>query len=117
MVCGNTTVPLMRIVCHAGSCAMLCKIKRRKNHALCVCVFCVCREFRSLVIDVVLATDMSYHFQQIKNMKSHLSTPDRYYIDIPEHIILKLFLESYSNNRTAIPIKCPRITDLQTAIV
>ncbi|XP_015183306.1 PREDICTED: calcium/calmodulin-dependent 3',5'-cyclic nucleotide phosphodiesterase 1A-like isoform X3 [Polistes dominula] len=31
------------------------------------------REFRSLVIDMVLATDMSYHFQQLKNMKNLLS--------------------------------------------
>ncbi|XP_066902367.1 dual specificity calcium/calmodulin-dependent 3',5'-cyclic nucleotide phosphodiesterase 1 isoform X2 [Halyomorpha halys] len=31
------------------------------------------REFRSLVIDMVLATDMSFHFQQLKNMKSILS--------------------------------------------
>ncbi|KAF6021717.1 PDE1C [Bugula neritina] len=31
------------------------------------------REFRSLVIDMVLATDMSGHFQQIKNMRSMLS--------------------------------------------
>ncbi|XP_064598070.1 dual specificity calcium/calmodulin-dependent 3',5'-cyclic nucleotide phosphodiesterase 1A-like [Liolophura sinensis] len=34
------------------------------------------REFRSLVIDMVLATDMSYHFQQIKNMKNLLSMPE-----------------------------------------
>ncbi|OAD52782.1 Calcium/calmodulin-dependent 3',5'-cyclic nucleotide phosphodiesterase 1C, partial [Eufriesea mexicana] len=31
------------------------------------------REFRSLVIDMVLATDMSFHFQQLKNMKNILS--------------------------------------------
>ncbi|XP_048508996.1 dual specificity calcium/calmodulin-dependent 3',5'-cyclic nucleotide phosphodiesterase 1 isoform X7 [Athalia rosae] len=31
------------------------------------------REFRSLVIDMVLATDMSFHFQQLKNMKNLLS--------------------------------------------
>ncbi|XP_075213731.1 dual specificity calcium/calmodulin-dependent 3',5'-cyclic nucleotide phosphodiesterase 1-like [Lycorma delicatula] len=31
------------------------------------------REFRSLVIDMVLATDMSSHFQQIKNMKNLLT--------------------------------------------
>lgn len=31
------------------------------------------RELRTLVIDMVLATDMSYHFQQLKNMK-HLLT-------------------------------------------
>ncbi|XP_064646960.1 dual specificity calcium/calmodulin-dependent 3',5'-cyclic nucleotide phosphodiesterase 1A-like isoform X13 [Lineus longissimus] len=34
------------------------------------------KEFRSLVIDMVLATDMSYHFQQIKNMKNLLSMPE-----------------------------------------
>ncbi|XP_025992316.1 calcium/calmodulin-dependent 3',5'-cyclic nucleotide phosphodiesterase 1 isoform X5 [Solenopsis invicta] len=31
------------------------------------------REFRSLVIDMVLATDMSFHFQQLKNMKNLIS--------------------------------------------
>ncbi|XP_061385897.1 dual specificity calcium/calmodulin-dependent 3',5'-cyclic nucleotide phosphodiesterase 1 isoform X3 [Danaus plexippus] len=31
------------------------------------------REFRTLVIDMVLATDMSFHFQQLKNMRSLLS--------------------------------------------
>ncbi|XP_044012728.1 calcium/calmodulin-dependent 3',5'-cyclic nucleotide phosphodiesterase 1-like isoform X2 [Aphidius gifuensis] len=31
------------------------------------------REFRTLVIDMVLATDMSFHFQQLKNMKKSLS--------------------------------------------
>nr|CAD7260416.1 unnamed protein product [Timema shepardi] len=31
------------------------------------------REFRSLVIDMVLATDMSFHFQQLKNMRNLLS--------------------------------------------
>ncbi|KAK2144659.1 hypothetical protein LSH36_739g01001 [Paralvinella palmiformis] len=34
------------------------------------------RDFRSLVIDIVLATDMSFHFQQIKNMKNLLSMPE-----------------------------------------
>ncbi|KAB7495468.1 Calcium/calmodulin-dependent 3',5'-cyclic nucleotide phosphodiesterase 1C, partial [Armadillidium nasatum] len=34
------------------------------------------REFRSLVIDMVLATDMSSHFQQIKAMKTLLSLPE-----------------------------------------
>lgn len=34
------------------------------------------REFRGLLIDMVLATDMSYHFQQIKNLKSMLSMPE-----------------------------------------
>lgn len=37
----------------------------------------VFRDFRSLVIDIVLATDMSYHFQQIKNMKNLLSMPEK----------------------------------------
>ncbi|GAB1600838.1 dual specificity calcium/calmodulin-dependent 3',5'-cyclic nucleotide phosphodiesterase 1A isoform X9 [Argonauta hians] len=34
------------------------------------------REFRALMIDMVLATDMSYHFQQIKNMKNMLTLTD-----------------------------------------
>lgn len=35
------------------------------------------REFRMLVIEIVLATDMSLHFQQIKTMKSLISMPDK----------------------------------------
>ena len=35
------------------------------------------REFRALVIDIVLATDMSFHFQQIKNMRNLLSMPEK----------------------------------------
>ncbi|XP_019618075.1 PREDICTED: calcium/calmodulin-dependent 3',5'-cyclic nucleotide phosphodiesterase 1A-like isoform X3 [Branchiostoma belcheri] len=34
------------------------------------------KDFRTLVIDMVLATDMSYHFAQVKQMKSLLSCPD-----------------------------------------
>ncbi|XP_066966855.1 dual specificity calcium/calmodulin-dependent 3',5'-cyclic nucleotide phosphodiesterase 1A-like isoform X2 [Macrobrachium rosenbergii] len=34
------------------------------------------REFRSLVIEMVLATDMSSHFQQIKALKAMLTIPD-----------------------------------------
>lgn len=34
------------------------------------------REFRALVIDMVLATDMSCHFQQIKAAKSLLTVPE-----------------------------------------
>lgn len=34
------------------------------------------REFRTLVIDMVLATDMSYHFQQIKMIKNLLALPE-----------------------------------------
>jgi calcium/calmodulin-dependent 3',5'-cyclic nucleotide phosphodiesterase len=30
-----------------------------------------------LVIDMVLATDMSFHFQQIKNLKGMLNVPER----------------------------------------
>jgi len=40
----------------------------------------VCRELRALVIEIVLATDMSFHFQQVKNMKNLLSTPEKYNI-------------------------------------
>lgn len=34
------------------------------------------REFRTLVIDMVLATDMSCHFQQIKAAKTLLTVPE-----------------------------------------
>ncbi|XP_062568696.1 dual specificity calcium/calmodulin-dependent 3',5'-cyclic nucleotide phosphodiesterase 1A-like isoform X3 [Saccostrea cucullata] len=34
------------------------------------------REFRSLVIEMVMATDMSFHFQQLKNMKNLLGMPE-----------------------------------------
>ncbi|KAF8570443.1 hypothetical protein P879_01545 [Paragonimus westermani] len=34
------------------------------------------KEFRQLVIDMVLCTDMSLHFQQIKNMKSMITMPE-----------------------------------------
>uniref|UniRef100_A0A1I8IEA5 Phosphodiesterase n=1 Tax=Macrostomum lignano TaxID=282301 RepID=A0A1I8IEA5_9PLAT len=38
------------------------------------------KEFRALVIDMVLNTDMSLHFQQIKNMKQLLSMPENFHI-------------------------------------
>ncbi|XP_025407345.1 calcium/calmodulin-dependent 3',5'-cyclic nucleotide phosphodiesterase 1A-like isoform X3 [Sipha flava] len=34
------------------------------------------REFRTLVIDMVLATDMSFHFQQLKTMKTLIASPE-----------------------------------------
>lgn len=37
----------------------------------------LCREFRALVIEMVLATDMSFHFQQLKNMKNLLGMPEK----------------------------------------
>ena len=44
------------------------------------------REFRSLVIDMVLATDMTCHFQQIKSAKSLLSLPELRYLSISNNI-------------------------------
>jgi 3''5''-cyclic nucleotide phosphodiesterase. len=38
------------------------------------------REFRTLVIDMVLATDMSFHFQQLKNMKNLLTLAEPRYL-------------------------------------
>ncbi|XP_024910431.1 calcium/calmodulin-dependent 3',5'-cyclic nucleotide phosphodiesterase 1C [Cynoglossus semilaevis] len=35
------------------------------------------RDLRTLVVEMVLATDMSCHFQQIQNMKSLLQQPDK----------------------------------------
>lgn len=37
-------------------------------------------EVRGLIIDMVLATDMSSHFEQLKQMRLLLSEPDRYQI-------------------------------------
>lgn len=47
------------------------------------------REFRSLVIDMVLATDMTCHFQQIKSAKSLLSLPE---LNVDKSKILSLVL-------------------------
>ena len=38
------------------------------------------REFRNLVIDMVLHTDMSQHFSQIKNMKGLLQSFNPEYV-------------------------------------
>lgn len=38
--------------------------------------FAQCREFRTLIIEMVIATDMSTHFQQIKNLKTLLNHQD-----------------------------------------
>lgn len=35
-----------------------------------------CRELRALVVEMVLATDMSCHFQQVKAMKNFLQQPE-----------------------------------------
>ncbi|XP_046631046.1 calcium/calmodulin-dependent 3',5'-cyclic nucleotide phosphodiesterase 1A-like isoform X2 [Daphnia pulicaria] len=47
------------------------------------------REFRSLVIDMVLATDMSCHFQQIKAAKGLLTVPE---LSVDKSKILSLVL-------------------------
>lgn len=47
------------------------------THLTAIYSILACREFRNLVIDMVLATDMSYHFQQIKNMKNLLNMPEK----------------------------------------
>ncbi|KAK7080217.1 Calcium/calmodulin-dependent 3',5'-cyclic nucleotide phosphodiesterase 1C [Halocaridina rubra] len=48
------------------------------------------REFRSLVIEMVLATDMSSHFQQIKAMKAMLAMPDPSALDKAKALSLVL---------------------------
>ncbi|NWT75359.1 PDE1C phosphodiesterase, partial [Prunella himalayana] len=53
------------------------------------------REFRALVIEMVLATDMSCHFQQIKAMKSALQQPDG--IDKPKALSLLLHTADISH--------------------
>ncbi|KAL3854497.1 hypothetical protein ACJMK2_013763, partial [Sinanodonta woodiana] len=53
------------------------------------------RDFRSLVIDMVLATDMSFHFTQIKNMKNLLNMPEN--IDKPKALSLVLHCADISH--------------------
>ncbi|PAA50488.1 hypothetical protein BOX15_Mlig013692g1 [Macrostomum lignano] len=53
------------------------------------------KEFRALVIDMVLNTDMSLHFQQIKNMKQLLSMPEK--IDKEKALALMLHCADISH--------------------
>ncbi|XP_063778636.1 dual specificity calcium/calmodulin-dependent 3',5'-cyclic nucleotide phosphodiesterase 1C isoform X5 [Pseudophryne corroboree] len=53
------------------------------------------REFRALVIEMVLATDMSCHFQQIKAMKNALQQPEG--IDKPKALSLLLHTADISH--------------------
>ncbi|XP_038623976.1 calcium/calmodulin-dependent 3',5'-cyclic nucleotide phosphodiesterase 1C isoform X2 [Tachyglossus aculeatus] len=53
------------------------------------------REFRTLVIEMVMATDMSCHFQQIKAMKSALQQPEE--IDKPKALSLMLHTADISH--------------------
>ncbi|NWH80118.1 PDE1C phosphodiesterase, partial [Piaya cayana] len=53
------------------------------------------REFRALVIEMVLATDMSCHFQQIKAMKNSLQQPEG--IDKPKALSLLLHTADISH--------------------
>uniref|UniRef100_A0A3Q1FK67 Phosphodiesterase n=1 Tax=Acanthochromis polyacanthus TaxID=80966 RepID=A0A3Q1FK67_9TELE len=57
------------------------------------------RELRTLVVEMVLATDMSCHFQQIKAMKSFLQQPES--IDKPKALSLLLHTADISH-----PAKC-----------
>ncbi|XP_069007860.1 LOW QUALITY PROTEIN: dual specificity calcium/calmodulin-dependent 3',5'-cyclic nucleotide phosphodiesterase 1A [Embiotoca jacksoni] len=57
------------------------------------------RELRTLVVEMVLATDMSCHFQQIKAMKSLLQQPES--IDKPKALSLLLHTADISH-----PAKC-----------
>uniref|UniRef100_A0A7N8WZR5 Phosphodiesterase n=1 Tax=Mastacembelus armatus TaxID=205130 RepID=A0A7N8WZR5_9TELE len=53
------------------------------------------REFRTLVVEMVLATDMSCHFQQIKVMKGLLQQPEE--IDKPKALSLLLHTADISH--------------------
>ncbi|XP_061442888.1 dual specificity calcium/calmodulin-dependent 3',5'-cyclic nucleotide phosphodiesterase 1C isoform X4 [Rhineura floridana] len=53
------------------------------------------REFRALVVEMVLATDMSCHFQQIKAMKNALQQPEG--IDKPKALSLMLHTADISH--------------------
>ncbi|XP_055038064.2 dual specificity calcium/calmodulin-dependent 3',5'-cyclic nucleotide phosphodiesterase 1A isoform X2 [Misgurnus anguillicaudatus] len=53
------------------------------------------RDFRTLVVEMVLATDMSCHFQQIKAMKNFLQQPEA--IDKPKALSLLLHTADISH--------------------
>lgn len=55
------------------------------------------REFRSLVIDMVLATDMSSHFQQIKAMKNILNHSDSFNADKSKILSLVIHISDISH--------------------
>lgn len=55
------------------------------------------REFRSLVIDMVLATDMSSHFQQIKAMKNILNHSDNFNADKSKILSLVIHISDISH--------------------
>ncbi|XP_030060209.1 LOW QUALITY PROTEIN: dual specificity calcium/calmodulin-dependent 3',5'-cyclic nucleotide phosphodiesterase 1C [Microcaecilia unicolor] len=63
------------------------------------------REFRILVIEMVLATDMSCHFQQIKAMKNALQQPEA--IDKPKALSLILHTADISHPAKAWDIHHP----------
>ncbi|KAI3374286.1 hypothetical protein L3Q82_006131 [Scortum barcoo] len=54
-----------------------------------------CRELRALVVEMVLATDMSCHFQQVKAMKNFLQQPEG--IDKPKALSLLLHTADISH--------------------
>nr|XP_020470991.1 calcium/calmodulin-dependent 3',5'-cyclic nucleotide phosphodiesterase 1C-like isoform X2 [Monopterus albus] len=68
------------------------------------------RELRTLVVEMVLATDMSCHFQQIKTMKSLLQTPEE--IDKPKALSLMLHTADISH-----PAKCWELHHRWTAFL
>jgi len=65
------------------------------------------REFRTLVIDMVLATDMSFHFQQLKNMKNLLTLAEpRYFLLI---LLVDVTFNSFQHiwhNNIALLVTC-----------
>jgi len=67
------------------------------------------REFRTLVIDMVLATDMSFHFQQLKNMKNLLTLAEPRYV-----LLILLIVVTFSScwhiwhNNIALLVFCQK---------
>lgn len=70
------------------------------------------REFRQLVIEMVLATDMSYHFTQIKTVKNMISLNE--VIDKPKALSLILHCADISHPAKVWPLH-ERWTDLLVA--
>ncbi|XP_071791958.1 dual specificity calcium/calmodulin-dependent 3',5'-cyclic nucleotide phosphodiesterase 1A-like isoform X2 [Asterias amurensis] len=54
-------------------------------------------ELRNLVIDMVLATDMSYHFQQLKQVKTMIGMADSSALDKPKAMALALHCADISH--------------------
>lgn len=76
------------------------------------------REFRALVIEMVLATDMSCHFQQIKAMKNALQQPEGWVT--PQHCAVKSCISAGALPlwlTSKAPLQRPSLSLMSTSIL